>query len=309
MTILRYHGFNNWNVKKEPGEDLNKEFTFGFELEVTCSNVTSSSLTAEELATKLEETFPDLFVYEHDSSIGNGVEIISQPMTWKWFLNNQYIFIDLLNICLDSGFSSHNGNKCGLHVHIGRQALRGFDNDNDRITESKVITNMNFILERYQKEIFKFSRRTTSSYIQWASNRTELIDIDGHAFIDKDKIRVINQQNRTRYTALNLANNKTVEYRFLRGTLRYETFFISMNLIKNMVEQSRISNHSVTFKQLLELGLEDTMLDYLNEYCEKRNLNLNGQECNTVLFLENVKSTKRNDFFDRIALANAILDE
>lgn len=306
MTILRYHGFQNWGVQKEFSEDLNKEFTFGFELEVTLNQVTSNSLTPEELATKLHEKFGNLFVYERDGSIGNGVEIISQPMTWKWFLNHLNIFKELMTICIDSGFDSHKGNKCGLHVHIGRQSLNGIDRDNEQIIQSKVIANMNFILERYQNEIYKFSRRTTSSFIRWTPNRTELIEIQGKEFINKDTIRTIHERNPMRYTALNLSNDRTVEYRFLRGTLKFETFFISMNFIKNMVEQSRMSKHAITFRQLLEKDLDENMLSYLHEYCEKRNIDLESDICKTVLFLENVKKEK-SYMFNRLDLANDIL--
>lgn len=35
MTILGYHRFQSWKVFKEENEDLDKVFTFGFELEVT----------------------------------------------------------------------------------------------------------------------------------------------------------------------------------------------------------------------------------------------------------------------------------
>lgn len=308
MTILGYHRYQNWEVQKESEDNLNKEFTFGLELEVTLNDVTSDSLTPEQLATKLQQKFGDLFVYERDGSIGNGVEIISQPMTWRWFSNHIELFQDLLEICILSGFESHKGNKCGLHVHIGRQALHGIDRDGDSIQEQKVIANMQFILERFQKEIFKFSRRTTNSYNRWSPNCTELIDMNGHTFIDKDFLRTYNLYSGNRYRALNLSNEKTIEYRFLRGTLKFETFFISLNFIKNMVEQSRMSNHSVTFRQLLELGLNDKMLAYLKDYCTKRNIELESIECNTVLFLENVKAPKINTF-SFLELANAVLEE
>ena len=105
MTILNYHGFRDWAVRKDENEDLKRSFTFGFELEVTL-NDDSNSVTPTMLSNKIKSKFGKLFVCERDGSIGNGVEIISQPMTWKWFINHLDTFKELLNLCVESGVIS-----------------------------------------------------------------------------------------------------------------------------------------------------------------------------------------------------------
>ncbi|MBM6831016.1 amidoligase family protein [Faecalicoccus acidiformans] len=310
MTILRYHGFNNWQTYKEQGEDLDKAFTFGFELEVTINDSSNATKTPEELATCLKSKFGDMFVYERDGSIGNGVEIISNPMTWKYFINHLDLFKDLLKTCIDSGFDSHNGNCCGLHVHIGRKALNGLDYQNYQIMESKVIANMNFILEWFQEDIFKFSRRTIRSFQHWANPRTERTTVRvgerETEFINKDRIKHINSYDTCgRYYMLNLSNSKTVEFRFLRGTLKWETFFISMNFIKNIVVQSRISNNAITFENLVMNDLDNEMKDYAKSYCELRSIDLEHDE--KIIFLEDVKRTHYHQIINEIDLANDIL--
>ena len=103
---------------------------------------------------------------------------------------------------------------------------------------------------------------------------------------------------------LNLSNSKTVEFRFLRGTLKWETFFISMNFIKNIVEQSRLSNNAITLELLIMLGLDRDMQDYAKEYTEKRRINL---ENHRILFLEDVRINER-ETINLLNLANEILD-
>lgn len=308
MTILGYHRFNNWQTYKEQGEDLDKNFTFGFELEVTINDNSNARKTPEELATCLKEKFGNLFVYERDGSIGDGVEIISNPMTWKYFVSHLDTFKELLQTCIESGFDSHNGNRCGLHVHIGRQSLKGRDRNNNKISESKVIANMNFILEWFKDDIFRFSRRTERSFERWSDSRTAVIqmNLEGNEFIfiDKDRIREIDSYGSGRYFMLNLSNSKTVEFRFLRGTLKWETFFISMNFIKNIVEQSRLSNNAITLELLIMLGLDRDMQDYAKEYTEKRRINL---ENHRILFLEDVRINER-ETINLLNLANEILD-
>lgn len=311
MTILGYHRFQAWKVYKEDGEDLNKVFTFGFELEVTIISSNQIRKTPEQLATTLQTKFGELFVYERDSSIGQGVEIISNPMTWKYFVNHLDLFRDLLKTCIDSGFDSHNGNRCGLHVHIGRQALQGKDFHDDSIRESKVIANINFILEWFRDDIFKFSRRTQYTFDRWSRNRTSLIPVgnENNLFIDKEEIKRINSYDSSnRYFMLNLTNNKTIEFRFLRGTLKWETFFISMNFIKNIVEQSRISNNAISLKQLLMYELNDELKQYCEEYCTQRGIELETD--NRIIFLENVKQNQcQMQDTNYLGLANSILDE
>ena len=61
---------------------------------------------------------------------------------------------------------------------------------------------------------------------------------------------------------MNLCNEKTIEFRFLRGTLKWETFFISLNLLKNIVENSRKSSHVITLEYLIFNGLDDDFKKY-----------------------------------------------
>lgn len=310
MAILGYHGFRDWAVYMEENEDLKFNFTFGFELEVTLLN-DSNEITPVNLSNIIKSKFGNLFVCERDSSIGNGVEIISQPMTWKWFMNHLDTFENLLKICIESGFESHNGDLCGFHVHIGREALGGLDINNRLLNQDSVITNINYIMERYQNELFKFSRRTLDSYRNWCSSRTDLIDLNGHKFIDKDRICKASNDITDRYYSLNLRNDKTIEFRFLRGTLKWDTFFISLNLIKNIVENSRYSNHTVTLKNLILNGLNDEEEEYAIEYCEKRGITDEESDWKKPLFLEKTNSDSLSKIFqfNELDLANDILND
>lgn len=126
MSLLRYHGFNQWENYFVEGENERDNILFGFELEARqdTSNVIENQLTPEQVATKLEREFGSLFVYERDGSIGTGVEIISQPMTMGYYMNNIEKFKKLLEMLDNMNYVSTKGNKCGLHIHFNRKALR-----------------------------------------------------------------------------------------------------------------------------------------------------------------------------------------
>ena len=113
MGALRgYHGFNNWRkmVVEEESDYIDRTICFGFELEITQDYDVDSSWywnnnkTPEKFADELESYFGDLFVYERDGSIGKGIEIISQPMSLKYYLVNQDKFKRLLEMCNEAKY-------------------------------------------------------------------------------------------------------------------------------------------------------------------------------------------------------------
>ena len=116
-----------------------------------------------------------------------------------------------------------------------------------------------------------------------------------------EKIENLNPQN----------NEKTIEFRFLRGTLKWETFFISLNLLKNIVENSRKSNHVITLEDLIFNGLDDEFKNYAIDYCKKRKIT--DEECDwkKPLFLEKTNSESLSNIFqfNELDLANDILND
>jgi hypothetical protein len=125
MSLLGYHGFNNWENHFMEDENERDNILFGFELEARedDSNYVENQLSPEQVACKLEEEFGNLFVYERDSSIGRGVEIISQPMTMNYYMTHIDLFKKLLKMLEEMNYVSTKGNKCGLHIHFNRKAL------------------------------------------------------------------------------------------------------------------------------------------------------------------------------------------
>ena len=76
----------------------------------------------------------------------------------------------------------------------------------------------------------KFSRRTQPQLEQWAARygyQTEPRDI----LIDAK-----NRYRRSRYTAVNLTNAETIEFRMFRGTLKLNTFLATIQLVDRICE-------------------------------------------------------------------------
>ena len=93
--------------------------------------------------------------------------------------------------------------------------------------------------------------------------------------------------------------------------MKWETFFISLNLLKNIVENSRKSNHVITLEDLIFNGLDDEFKNYAIDYCKKRKIT--DEECDwkKPLLLEKTNSESLSNIFqfNELDLANDILND
>ena len=302
--LLRYHGFNDWKkmVVDEEREIKDNVICFGFELEVT-QDKDISFLSYEEknhspvqLANKLHDEFGDLFVYERDSSIGNGIEIISQPMSLKYYFANIDKFKKLLQICNEWQYVSTKGGKCGLHFHFSRSAF-GFQNDYyehlkntigeykankvEKLRVNKTIENISLILEIYKKEFIKLSGRNQYQIARWSSfNSNENHDILKIKTICKEK----SNSDSSRYRAVNTTNLKTIEIRLCRGTLLWESFHTRLLMMYHLVDIARNFQGLLSFKKIVEWKEDEETILLMRKYIEENNIE------NKRIDIDNVKN-------------------
>ena len=95
--------------------------TIGFELETERGD---SATTRENYCNIINNKInkPTKHVhFETDGSLECGVEIISEPMTLEyWNSQKDNIYKTLLETCRQEGYRSHNGGRCGLHIHFSK---------------------------------------------------------------------------------------------------------------------------------------------------------------------------------------------
>ena len=105
-------------------------------------------------------------------------------------------------------------------IHVNRTAF------GDNIADQEaVIARILYFFEKHWEELLKFSRRTHRQMEQWANRygyKDTPMEILDHA---KKGFRGF------RYTAVNLTNANTIEFRLFRGTLRYNSFIAALQLI------------------------------------------------------------------------------
>jgi len=145
--------------------------------------------------------------FEHDGSLNDGFEIITQPFSlpaherlWQ-FLNDR----DAVR-----GLRSHNTSTCGLHVHITKAEM----------TQMQIAKMVTFINDPANEPLIKaVARRYATGYCRIKKKTIE------DAMDSED-----------RYEALNITPSRTIELRVFRGSLKYDSVMSAIEFSNAIVE-------------------------------------------------------------------------
>ena len=170
---------------------------------------------------------------KHDGSLDNGIELVSHPMTLEYHKNNMP-WKDVLRKAIYLDYRSHQAMTCGLHVHINKSAF-----GNTTPEQEEVIAKLIFFYEKFWAEILRFSRRTETQANRWASR------YGGAISTCKNSLDNAKKAGLGRYTAVNLMNENTVEFRIFRGTLRYTTFMATLEFVDCLCQMAMKFNDEV----------------------------------------------------------------
>lgn len=243
---------------------------FGIELETELNDQNRLNEYTHELNNLINDgELGKRVKFEEDGSLRNrGCEIITQPMTPKYIIENREKIKEIMNL-INRYATSHDNGRCGMHIHVSRASL----------TED-AINEIYFVVETFKKELIAFSRRQSFNYCAFHSFNTSVIT-DGYKYIDKDYF--IRHKTMGHYCCLNNANTATLEFRFLRGTTNLNTFMASVELIDNicnMVMDGKFVN-GTTWLDIINYNDE---YEDLKRYNERRNIT-STKEYNKVLDL------------------------
>lgn len=271
-----YHSFNSWRVLGMDGEDVGNEITFGIELEVTQDRDESNPMYPDDLADIIEERYSGIFICERDGSIGEGVEIISMPMTIAWYRNNKERIRELMELCIENGYAGEKGNLCGLHVHFGRKGL-GFSDEELAMyppekremiksrRQREVEENIINLLETFQEQMKRISGRKSYNWCDFVSSGESSV-----TDIRKECESYYSRSNRgshgQRYHAVNFTNDKTVEIRIMRSTLNFDTFDSRIMILYSLASLSKSYVGIVGFQGLLSYGLKQGEKEKVRNY-------------------------------------------
>ena len=182
-----------------------KHLMMGMELEVEKKRGGNDIFECANSLYNMSDNEQDFYLKE-DGSLNNGIEIVSHPMTLDF--HKKFYWKKVFNECVSQGFNSHNTSTCGLHVHVSRSFFTFLD-----------CIRMGMFVAFHKDKFETLSRRTEND------------DYAKFKHVGKGDLRSASRNDDNRYEAVNWTNAKTIEFRMFRGTLLYETFIATLELV------------------------------------------------------------------------------
>lgn len=190
---------------------------------------------------------------KHDGSLNNGIEFPTQPMSYNYFRRDFRPYLNAFcEKALKLGYTAHDAETCGLHIHVSRDALT-----DDSI---KVLWAMFY---KFKDEMITFSRRKERQ-LHFCSLPTQ-----------KEIKRTFTPEG-DRYQALNLNNVHTIEFRLWRGSLNIKTILAALEFTNAICSWSL--NHTmkeldaIAWEAFIVQLLAENETEFLGDYLKVRKL-------------------------------------
>jgi hypothetical protein len=217
-SIGSYHSSKNRLGKIPSSFDQHKKPIYlGLELEMEIKDDYNRHEKAEQLLDAIGMAQIDGKNYhyalcEGDGSLNHGFEMVTGYTGLDTHAKQLEFFKTPFR-----GAKSHDTQTCGLHVHICKS-------DMSMLHCAKMILFINESTN--QKLIRAIARRDGANYSK-ILNKKASYDWLKNAKNGSKQGRILNL-NRDRYEALNFQNEKTIEFRIFKGTLKYESIMASL---------------------------------------------------------------------------------
>ena len=241
--MVRDYSFKDYELHFISGEHWEthpeKNLFIGFELEVEFP--LSNEDEMNDIADYIEMKYDEILCCKWDSSLNNGFEFISHPIHVELY-ENGYMESVLTKLLGDlSKYGGVVGSTTGLHFHVSR---KGFSRNG---FSRRILCLMTNFREELMKHSGRFDyklegdgERSRFNYCQFPAltlsniNTNELAITRGHR------------------TALNCANDDTIEFRFFAATLSVKEFLKRVSIVINLVRASNNESvHNVSIKTII----------------------------------------------------------
>lgn len=241
-----------------PGESEYTTLLLGAEIEVGGNNNIPSDNNKNSIVKKCiqimngsDSDVEDLIYSTHDSTVQ--IEFDTMPCSLE-FHKNKMNYREMFEYLDKEGYKGHDCKTAGLHIHANRSYL-----GKSRISQELVISKILYILEKFNDEICVIARRDNeySEFVGSKKEENSLVELYGK-YKDYGK-----------RAALNLQHKDTIEFRMFKSTLKYETFILTLEFVKDIIDYAK----SVDIEEIELAKWSDLMNCFsteLREYYEFR---------------------------------------
>ena len=214
-----------------------------------------------------------LFVYEADSSVPNGVELISPPCSYRFWTCEDIVekLRKGFEYLIEQGAYIEQPDTNGMHVHISRKF---FDRGNTQLANRDMAyESFDWLFQKFQPELEALGGR---KYTQFCESKAEklrksLVDenyrfnqynVEAEIKCTLKKGGQVAQGDH--YSAVNLGG-RTIEARVFKSTTDYKQILANIELVRNIAHAVREENIEKSLNEILHT--KDNL--YLDEHISK----------------------------------------
>jgi hypothetical protein len=221
--VVRDYSYRPCNLRFQKTKTDRFNYFLGVELETDMND----RRVRNEVAAAMRKPF-NFWFPKHDGSV-TGPEFVSHPATLDWWRSRKKTLNEMFENLLHAGYSSHNGNRCGMHVNISRTAFEGEEHMYRFLT----------LLHGNAPWAIKMAQRTADSANQWA--KLNLYTKEQRRKAANATFTSYRGQNGLgKYTALGTpTTGDRFEFRLPRGNLNINRFYKNLEWTVAMIEYSR----------------------------------------------------------------------
>lgn len=245
-----------------PGESEDTTLLLGAEIEVGGNNNISSDNDKNSTVKKCIQIMngsdsdeENLIYSTHDSTVQ--IEFDTMPCSLE-FHKNKMNYREMFEYLDKEGYKGHDCKTAGLHIHANRNYL-----GKSRISQELVISKILYILEKFNEEICVIARRD-NEYSEFVGSKKEedsLVELYGK------------YKDHGKRAALNLQHKDTIEFRMFRSTLKYETFILTLEFVKDIIDFAKSASieeiELIKWADLMQL-FSPALRDYYTERYNKQ---------------------------------------
>ena len=270
-----------------PGESEDTTLLLGAEIEVGGNNNISSDNDKNSTVKKCIQIMngsdsdeENLIYSTHDSTVQ--IEFDTMPCSLE-FHKNKMNYREMFEYLDKEGYKGHDCKTAGLHIHANRNYL-----GKSRISQELVISKILYILEKFNEEICVIARRD-NDYSEFVGSKKEedsLVELYGK------------YKDHGKRAALNLQHKDTIEFRMFRSTLKYETFILTLEFVKDIIDFAKSASieeiELIKWADLMQLFSPALRGYYTERYNKQYKKAMNEDETLLKRQISNIKKAISN---------------
>lgn len=270
-----------------PGESEDTTLLLGAEIEVGGNNNISSDNDKNSTVKKCIQIMngsdsdeENLIYSTHDSTVQ--IEFDTMPCSLE-FHKNKMNYREMFEYLDKEGYKGHDCKTAGLHIHTNRNYL-----GKSRISQELVISKILYILEKFNDEICVIARRDNeySEFVGSKKEENSLVELYGK------------YKDHGKRAALNLQHKDTIEFRMFKSTLKYETFILTLEFVKDIIDYAKSASieeiELIKWADLMKLFSPALRNYYTERYNKQYKKTMNEDETLLKRQISNIKKAILN---------------